>query len=169
MGLYALKIALFFSLLVTTLCNIPCQLSGSPAGSDPAGKAAQAALDAARTGDHKVYWASDFEGRDMAERINHAIAAAAPGSTVMAPGGSFFHSSPIRIDKTIRLEGAGSAETTFVSTGLASDQIEIVKGGDYSTVANLGLHTQGNLAPTGGNHRKRQFRPCFECAHLEPI
>lgn len=86
----------------------------------------------------------------MAERINHAIAAAAPGSTVMAPGGSFLHSSPIRIDKTIRLEGAGSAETTFVSTGLASDQIEIVKGGDYSTVANLGLYTQGNLAPTGG-------------------
>jgi hypothetical protein len=86
----------------------------------------------------------------MAERINHAIAAAAPGSTVMAPGGSFLHSSPIRIDKTIRLEGAGSAQTTFVSTGLASDQIEIVKGGDYSTVANLGLYTQGDLAPTGG-------------------
>lgn len=150
MGLCPLKIALFLSLLVTTLCNIPCQLSGSPAQSDPAGKAAHAALDAARTGDCKVYWASDFEGRDMAERINHAIAAAAPGSTVMAPGGSFLHSSPIRIDKTIRLEGAGSAETTFVSTGLASDQIEIVKGGDYSTVANLGLYTQGNLAPTGG-------------------
>ncbi|MGB9485371.1 MAG: hypothetical protein WCD04_04555 [Terriglobia bacterium] len=86
----------------------------------------------------------------MAEKINHAIAAAAPGSTVMAPGGSFLHSSPIRIDKTIRLEGAGSAETTFVSTGLAGDQIEIVKGGDYSTIANLGLYTQGDLAPTGG-------------------
>ena len=39
MGLYPLKIALFLSLLVTTLCNIPCQLSGSPAQSDLAAMA----------------------------------------------------------------------------------------------------------------------------------
>jgi hypothetical protein len=146
----ALKVAVFLLLLITLLGSIPCQLSGSAAAPDLAGKAARGGLDAASTGDHKVYWASDFEGRDIAEKVNHAIAAAAPGSTVMVPGGSFLHASPIRIDKTIRLEGAGSAETTFVSTSLTNDQIEIVKGADYSTVANLGLYTQGNLAPTGG-------------------
>jgi hypothetical protein len=142
--------ALFPSLLVSTLCVIPCQLPGSPAQFDPAGMAPQGALQTPSKDSHGVYWASDFEGADMAEKTNHAIAAAPPGSTVMVPGGSFLHSGPIRIDKTIRLEGAGSAETTFVSTSLTNDQIEIVKGGDYSTVANLGLYTQGNLAPTGG-------------------
>jgi len=42
MGLYPLKMALFPSLLVSTLCVIPCQLPGSPAQFDPAGMAPKA-------------------------------------------------------------------------------------------------------------------------------
>jgi hypothetical protein len=144
------KAAFVVSLLLPLLCRIPCQAWGLQAELGVPSKAAHPRPDAARRSDHKVYWASDFEGGDMAEKVNHAIAAAAPGSTIMVPGGPFLHALPIRIDKTIRLEGAGSAETTLVSTSLTNDQIEIVKGGDYSTVANLGLYTQGHLAPTGG-------------------
>jgi hypothetical protein len=159
-GVTKIRLSSLLALLVV-LCGLPYQLSGSPANAvipaetgvrpvDVPGEAAQAAPHASSADDHKVYWASDFEGADMAEKINHAIAAAPPGSAIMVPGGSYIHASPIRIDKTIRLEGVGSAETTLVSTSLTNDQIEIVKGADYSAVFNLGLYTQGNLAPTAG-------------------
>jgi hypothetical protein len=94
-----------------------------------------------------MYWADRFPGKDLGEKINSAVAAAS-GGVIKIPAGQFAYSTPIKINKNIRLEGSG--KTTLVSASATSDQIDVLPGANYATIADLGLYTEGRIKPTSG-------------------
>jgi hypothetical protein len=94
----------------------------------------------------QAYWVDQFPGRDMGEKINNALASSEP--VIRIPAGEFTYSTPIRINRSVRLEGSG--KTTLISTSGTSDQIELGPGADYSSIDNLKIYTKTTEAPTSG-------------------
>jgi hypothetical protein len=95
----------------------------------------------------EVYWADQFPGKDMGEKINRAITAA-NGGVIKIPAGQFTYSTPIKISKNLALEGSG--KTTLISTSPTNNQIEVLPGANHATIAHLMLYTGPAIKPTAG-------------------